>query len=93
METLWDIGELGRLANIKVATLRKYVAQRKVPFVKVGRLVRFRPSEVEQWISQCAHAVQERPEITAGQDSPEFVWEGEEAGEQDLFSGLDGEGI
>jgi excisionase family DNA binding protein len=54
METLIDINELGRVTNIKTATLRKYVAQRKVPFVKVGRLVRFRLSEIENWVISCA---------------------------------------
>jgi excisionase family DNA binding protein len=51
METLIDIAELGRLTSIKAATLRKYVAQRKIPFVKVGRLVRFMPSEIEGWLA------------------------------------------
>jgi excisionase family DNA binding protein len=57
MEALIDIAELGRLTGIKVATLRKYVAKRKIPFVKAGRLVRFRPSEIEGWIASCAVAV------------------------------------
>jgi excisionase family DNA binding protein len=56
METLINITELGRLTSIKVATLRKYVAKRKIPFVKVGRLVRFRPSEIEVWIASRAVA-------------------------------------
>jgi excisionase family DNA binding protein len=56
MEALIDIAELGRLTGVKAATLRKYVAKRKIPFVKVGRLVRFRPSEIEGWIASCAVA-------------------------------------
>jgi excisionase family DNA binding protein len=56
METLINITELGRQTSIKVATLRKYVAQRKIPFVKVGRLVRFRPSEIDIWIASRAVA-------------------------------------
>jgi excisionase family DNA binding protein len=56
METLIDIAELGKQTSIKVATLRKYVAQRKIPFVKVGRLVRFRPSEIDGWIASRAVA-------------------------------------
>jgi excisionase family DNA binding protein len=56
METLMDITELGRLTSIKTATLRKYVAKRKIPFVKVGRLVRFRPSEIDVWIASRAVA-------------------------------------
>jgi excisionase family DNA binding protein len=56
METLIDITELGKLTSIKAATLRKYVAKRKIPFVKVGRLVRFRPSEIDSWIASRAVA-------------------------------------
>jgi excisionase family DNA binding protein len=56
MEALMDIAELGMLTGIKVATLRKYVAKRKIPFVKAGRLVRFRPSEIEGWIASCSVA-------------------------------------
>jgi excisionase family DNA binding protein len=56
METLIDITELGRLTSIKIATLRKYVAERKIPFVKAGRLVRFRPSDIEGWIASRAVA-------------------------------------
>ena len=54
METLIDITELGKRTSIKTATLRKYVAKRKIPFVKVGRLVRFRPSEIDGWIASRA---------------------------------------
>jgi excisionase family DNA binding protein len=56
MEGLIDITALGKLTAIKTATLRKYVAKRKIPFVKVGRLVRFRPSEIEVWIASRAVA-------------------------------------
>ena len=56
METLIDITELGKRTSIKTATLRKYVAKRKIPFVKVGRLVRFRPSEIDGWIASRAVA-------------------------------------
>jgi excisionase family DNA binding protein len=58
MEMLWDINELGKFINVKAATLRKYVALRKIPFVKVGRLVRFSPSEIEQWLTHCKVPVQ-----------------------------------
>jgi excisionase family DNA binding protein len=69
METLMDITELGRMTTIKTATLRKYVAQRKLPFVKVGRLVRFRPSEIEVWIASRAVAeVKAEATKTAGEE-------------------------
>jgi excisionase family DNA binding protein len=69
MEHLIDIAELERRTAIKQATLRKYVVQRKIPFVKIGRLVRFDLPEIEAWIAErkvpalkSGEAEQERPE-------------------------------
>jgi excisionase family DNA binding protein len=73
METLLDISELSGFTKIKIATLRKYVVERRVPFVKVGRLVRFRPAEIENWLNDCACKVLsaeraiEQPENIEGQ--------------------------
>jgi excisionase family DNA binding protein len=33
-------------------TLRVWVSQRRVPFVKVGRLVRFRKQDLDAWLDQ-----------------------------------------
>jgi excisionase family DNA binding protein len=52
LEHLIDIAELERRTAIKQATLRKYVAQRKIPFVKIGRLVRFDLPEIVAWIAE-----------------------------------------
>jgi excisionase family DNA binding protein len=52
VEDLIGIEELARRTAIKQATLRKYVAQRKIPFVKIGRLVRFDLPEIEAWIAE-----------------------------------------
>jgi excisionase family DNA binding protein len=68
METLMDITVLGKLTTIKIATLRKYVAKRKIPFVKVGRLVRFRPSEIEVWLASRAVA-EVKAEVTKTTDT------------------------
>jgi excisionase family DNA binding protein len=52
VEHLIDIAELERRTAIKQATLRKYVVQRKIPFVKIGRLVRFDTAEIEAWVKE-----------------------------------------
>jgi excisionase family DNA binding protein len=49
-ERLIDIVELGRRTNVKVATLRKMVYQNRVPYVRIGRLIRFRPSQIDIWL-------------------------------------------
>jgi excisionase family DNA binding protein len=69
LEHLIDIAELERRTAIKQATLRKYVAQRKIPFVKIGRLVRFDPIEIESWIKE--RKVPVLKGAKTGQDIPE----------------------
>ncbi|MDR0707417.1 MAG: helix-turn-helix domain-containing protein [Treponema sp.] len=69
MEHLIDITELERRTAIKQATLRKYVAQRKIPFIKIGRLVRFDLFEIEAWIRE--RKVPALKGMEARQDIPE----------------------
>jgi excisionase family DNA binding protein len=69
MADLIDIAELERRTAIKQATLRKYVVQRKIPFVKIGRLVRFDLPEIEAWIAERKVPALKRGE--AGQGKPE----------------------
>ncbi|MDR0641116.1 MAG: helix-turn-helix domain-containing protein [Treponema sp.] len=81
MEYLIDIAELARRTTIKQATLRKYVAQHKIPFVKIGRLVRFDLSEIDVWIKErkvpaskgdkTAREISEN-RLFNGQETPEF---------------------
>jgi predicted DNA-binding transcriptional regulator AlpA len=52
MTDLVDIAELERRTAIKQAPLRKYEVQRKIPFVKIGRLARFDLPEIEAWIAE-----------------------------------------
>jgi len=35
-----------------VTTLYKWVGQRKIPHIKLGRLVKFDPAKLEEWIKQ-----------------------------------------
>ena len=36
--------------GIDVVFVRRLVAERRIPFVKIGRLVRFDPEEIAAWI-------------------------------------------
>lgn len=53
MEQLVDTKTLAGMLDVKESTIRKWVFERRIPCVRVGgRLVRFRPSEIERWISE-----------------------------------------
>jgi excisionase family DNA binding protein len=63
METLLNIHELENVTGIKVSTLRKFVMLKKIPYVKIGRLVRFLPSDIEQWLRDASCHVEVEKEI------------------------------
>jgi excisionase family DNA binding protein len=50
---LWDYDKLNAHINIKVSILRRFVFDKKIPYIKIGKLVRFRPSDIETWIDHC----------------------------------------
>lgn len=47
---LLDINQLVEMLNIKKKTIYKWVRQRKIPYIKLGGLIRFDPEEIEKWI-------------------------------------------
>ena len=42
--------EVANLLNISEITLRKWVCERNIPFLKLGRSVRFDPVVLERWL-------------------------------------------
>jgi len=45
-----DVEALAGWLGIEVVFVRRLVAERRIPFVKIGRLVRFDPEEIAAWI-------------------------------------------
>ncbi len=51
--TLVDIDELAAVLRIHKGTIYNWVHRRKIPYVKVGRLVRFDLSEIAKYVDGC----------------------------------------
>ena len=51
MERLLDVKVTAELLGIKPVTLRLWISQKKVPYYKVGKSIKFKPSEIETWIN------------------------------------------
>ena len=49
---LIGVHEAARYISVSVTTLYKWVSQRKIPYIKMGRLVKFDPMKLEEWIKQ-----------------------------------------
>ncbi len=47
---LLDITTLAELLGVNSRHVRRLVAERRIPFIKWGHLIRFDPVEVREWI-------------------------------------------
>lgn len=47
-----NIEEASFYLNLKVSKLRSMVFKKEIPFLKIGRLVRFEKSQLNQWLKQ-----------------------------------------
>jgi excisionase family DNA binding protein len=54
---LIDVRELSKLTGLAVGTIYQLISAGRLPVIRLSaRCVRFRPSDIDQWISQ--HAVE-----------------------------------
>ena len=49
-EPLLDVHEVAARLNITVRHVRRLVAERRIPYLKVGSLLRFDPTEINAWL-------------------------------------------
>jgi len=50
METYWKVNEVAAAIQVSEQTVYRYVAKGEIPFHKLNRAVRFKPSEIESWM-------------------------------------------
>jgi excisionase family DNA binding protein len=49
---LLDIEEVARLLGVGVRHVRRLVADRRIPYLKWGHLLRFDPVDIEAWLDE-----------------------------------------
>jgi excisionase family DNA binding protein len=49
---LLDTDEVAMALRVTPRHVRRLVAERRIPFIKVGRFVRFDPGELDVWLDQ-----------------------------------------
>ncbi len=57
---LLDINTLAAHLGVNTRHVRRLVAERRIPYIKWGHLIRFDPTEISEWID----AYRRRPEQT-----------------------------
>ena len=50
VEPLLDVDGVAARLNISVRHVRRLVAERRIPHLKVGNLLRFDPQEIDEWL-------------------------------------------
>ncbi|HET6873677.1 MAG TPA: helix-turn-helix domain-containing protein [Acidimicrobiales bacterium] len=77
---LLTIDQLAEHLGTSRRHIRRLVDERRIPFLKVGRFIRFDPDEVSQWLDQARHEAVRRPgrrTHPAGTfGSPGMAWSG-----------------
>lgn len=48
--SLWDIDAVARRLGVEVRHVRRLVAERRIPYIKWGHLLRFDPADIEAWL-------------------------------------------
>ncbi len=49
---LIDVNQVSKYTGLSVSVLYKMVSQRRIPYVKTGRLVKFDLEGINEWIKQ-----------------------------------------
>ena len=51
LPTLVDIGQVADHLGVSIRHVRRLVAERRIPYVKWGNLLRFNPREISNWLA------------------------------------------
>jgi len=49
-ETFIDVGQVAKMLGLSIATIRKWVLIKFIPYRKIGRAVRFSTVEIQDWM-------------------------------------------
>jgi excisionase family DNA binding protein len=52
METYFTIEGIAKYLNFAEKTIRKWVLNREIPYIKIHQTIRFRLSEIEVWVEK-----------------------------------------
>jgi excisionase family DNA binding protein len=65
METYMTVKEVAVKVRLSEQTIRRYTMLKQIPFHKIVRAVRYKPSEIEQWIEERETQIVETVDVEA----------------------------
>ena len=57
-QTLMDLEEVAQRLGVAPRHVRRLVAERRIPFVKWGHLLRFDPVTIDSWVDEHRHGTE-----------------------------------
>ncbi len=51
LEHLLNISQASEILGVAPVTIRLWISQKKIPYYKVGKSIKFKPSEIEAWVN------------------------------------------
>ena len=54
-EIFLDAGQVAQYLKLSIATIRKWVLIKFIPYKKIGRAVRFSAAEIQEWMETKSH--------------------------------------
>lgn len=52
LEPLWRVEDAAAFLNVSVGTIRNWTSAHKIPFVRFGGTVRYKPQHIREWIRE-----------------------------------------
>jgi excisionase family DNA binding protein len=49
-DQLLDVPAVAERLGVRVRFIRRLIAERRIPYIKLGHLVRFDPTEIDAWV-------------------------------------------
>jgi len=67
METYLTVNEVALMLMLSAQTIRRYTRKNEIPYHKIFRAVRYRKSEIEQWVERekCSTVKGQREKVEA----------------------------
>lgn len=70
MEKLLTAKQISELLEVSVSAVYDWVSRRQIPYVKLGRLIRFKKNEIFRWVDTRTIKPKERPPKREAQGRP-----------------------
>ncbi len=51
-DKLLDVHSLAVRLGVRVRYIRRLIAERRIPYIKLGHFIRFDPDEIDEWVNQ-----------------------------------------